>query len=93
MRQSLQDRPQRLESAGLDFWDGWKLAVEISASERRAAISPFRRSLLPFLLDHLLDLPPERRSHHRHPAKLFLQNKLALPARSNVLLDSLLLAL
>jgi eukaryotic-like serine/threonine-protein kinase len=55
-------------------------------------VSPFRR-LLPFGLDEFFDVPLERRSHRRRPTNLFLQNKLALPARGNVLLDFLLLGL
>jgi len=44
-----------------------------------ATVSPSR--LLPFRLDDLFDVPPERRSHHRHPTKLFLQIKSYRDAR------------
>src|ERR1035441_120145 len=57
-----------------------------------APISPFRR-LLPFGIDEFFDVPLERTSHRRRPSKLFLQNKLALPARGDMLFDSAHLSL
>ena len=53
-----------------------------------APFSPLRRPLPAFVFDHLLNLPPKRRSHRRRLADLFLQNKLTLPPRGNVLFDS-----
>ena len=57
----------------------------IGPSERTPATDA---RLLPFLLDHLLDFPPERRSHRRQPSEFSLQMIPAFGATGDMLFDS-----